>query len=192
MQLFSCFCMWRNSSLEARACPCASCWSVFVPQSCSAVTCVCLISSRATLSFSSWLQATNTSVAYRHGKPRNKYVAKSDPTPFKNGKNCDCDSRIQFSKNAHIGLPLTSIRCQYGKDYSVSYFRLCILWKLPPLISPSITIFIELWGKRKDQSLCARCCGSNTAVTFQHTGMFFVRTETLTLDGIMIISFYLI
>jgi hypothetical protein len=35
------------------------------------VTCVCLISSMAALSFSSWLQATHTNIAYRGGKPKN-------------------------------------------------------------------------------------------------------------------------
>jgi hypothetical protein len=42
------------------------------------VTCVCLISSMAALSFSSWLQATHTNIAYRLGKPKNVNPMKMD------------------------------------------------------------------------------------------------------------------
>jgi hypothetical protein len=40
------------------------------------VTCVCLISSMAALSFSIWLQATDTDVACRHEKPKNMHTVK--------------------------------------------------------------------------------------------------------------------
>jgi hypothetical protein len=71
MQLFNFFCIWRNSSWEASVCPCPSCWSAPSLKCCSDMTYVCLISSSAALSFSSWLQATHTNVAYRLRYPPN-------------------------------------------------------------------------------------------------------------------------
>jgi hypothetical protein len=65
MQRFSFFCKSWNTSSEIWVC--LSEYSC-LPQSCSFFTCVCLISSSAALSFSSWLQATHSSVAYRLGK----------------------------------------------------------------------------------------------------------------------------
>jgi hypothetical protein len=59
-------------------CPCPCCRSVSAPHSCSDVTCVCVISSMAALSFSSWLQATHTNIAYRLGKPKNVNPMKMD------------------------------------------------------------------------------------------------------------------
>ena len=76
-QLFSCSCKWQKSCEGVFFCPPVSSWSVSLPQCCSDVTCVCLISSSARLSFSSWLQATHTSVTYRLGKPANRHPMKS-------------------------------------------------------------------------------------------------------------------
>jgi hypothetical protein len=64
---FSCFCIWWNTSSKMRVCLFESKCSVSSPASWSFVICVCLISGRAAVSFSSWLQATHTSVAYRLG-----------------------------------------------------------------------------------------------------------------------------
>jgi hypothetical protein len=68
MQTFSFFRIRWNTSSEI-SCP---------PVSCSVIMCVCLISSSAALSFSSWLQATHTSVAYRLGKANIIIVPKKD------------------------------------------------------------------------------------------------------------------
>jgi len=79
MQMFSCFCISWNTYSEIWVC--LSEYS-FAPVSCSFITYVCLISKRASLSFSSWLQATHTSVAYRLGKPN------PVDTPKKHVKTC--------------------------------------------------------------------------------------------------------
>jgi hypothetical protein len=52
-------------SSAALVCPSSAYWSVW-----SDVSRVCLTSSSAALSFSSWLQATHSSVEYRLGKPK--------------------------------------------------------------------------------------------------------------------------
>jgi len=70
MQFLSWFCMRRNCSQEV---------SPAFPQFCSDMTCVCLIPSSAALSFSSWLQATHSSVAYRLRKPKHKHNTKIPP-----------------------------------------------------------------------------------------------------------------
>jgi hypothetical protein len=75
IQLFSRSCMWRNCS-ELVFGPAASRTWASPPQSCSDMPCVCLISSSASLSFSSWLPATHTSVAKRLWKPKNKLTTK--------------------------------------------------------------------------------------------------------------------
>ena len=78
IESFSCFRICWNALSEMWVCRCESlCW-VSSPESCSVMTCVCLISSSDSLSFSSWLQATHTSVAYRLGKPIDMNVAKKD------------------------------------------------------------------------------------------------------------------
>jgi hypothetical protein len=77
IQLLSWFCMRRNCSSKVWARTLPSLWSPASLQFCSDMTCVCLISSSAALSFSSWLQATHTNVAYRHGKPKYKHKMKT-------------------------------------------------------------------------------------------------------------------
>jgi hypothetical protein len=75
MQMFSCFRISWNTSSEIWVCLSEySCPS----ESCSVITCVCLTSSSAALTFSSWLQATHTSVAYRLGKANTKDIANKD------------------------------------------------------------------------------------------------------------------
>ena len=75
-QLFSCFCISRQSSSEQWL------WSSFsscltaARQVCCDVTPVCRISSRSRLSCSSWLQATHTNTAYRPGKPEHILMAR--------------------------------------------------------------------------------------------------------------------
>jgi hypothetical protein len=49
------------------------------------VTWVCLISSMAALSFSSWLPATHTSIAYRLAKPKNMLTMKIEAAPYGRG-----------------------------------------------------------------------------------------------------------
>jgi len=75
MPSLSCFCMRSfNGSVWARTW--LSLWSPASLQFCSDMPCVCLISSSAALIFSSWLQATHISVAYRFGKSKYKHNTK--------------------------------------------------------------------------------------------------------------------
>jgi len=76
IQLLSFSCMWRNCSEWVFFCPAASRSSLSPPKYCTDVAYVCLMSNSANLIFSSWLQATHTSVAYRLWKPKYKFIMK--------------------------------------------------------------------------------------------------------------------
>jgi len=77
-QMFSCFCISRNSSSEQRLwCSFSSC-SNAVRQVCCDLTAVCRIANKSCLSCSSWLQATHTNKAYRPGKPVHKFMGRRD------------------------------------------------------------------------------------------------------------------
>ena len=76
MHMCSCFRICWNTSSERWVWLSESIYSVSSPECCLVVICVCLISSRAAVSFSSWLQATHTNVAYRLGKPKPMNSAK--------------------------------------------------------------------------------------------------------------------
>ena len=69
--------MRRNCSSKVWARTWPSLWSPATPPFCTDMTFVLLISSSAALSFSSWLQATHTSVAYRLVKPKFKHDMKT-------------------------------------------------------------------------------------------------------------------
>jgi hypothetical protein len=85
MQLFRCFCLWRGLFSEVLTCPCPclspSCWSVSAPQADYDMRYVSLVSCMSGLSFSSWLQASHTDVAYRHEKPKNMHAVKIVAVP---------------------------------------------------------------------------------------------------------------
>jgi hypothetical protein len=77
------FCIRRNDSSETLGCSCISDCCISFPQCCTDMTCVCLISKRTNLSFSSWLQTTHTIVAYRLLKPIYKHTVKTLLWPVK-------------------------------------------------------------------------------------------------------------